>query len=161
MNKSLFVFLWIIIVILWVLPFSVEFYRRNHVKLVEEYATETSEKFYQKMVNMKENSCLVFDGFPTCLTDILSNPPKDKILITETDTLSFIYRDLDHESINKYPYYVIQDTKDNFWSLHRYNGMYVLRKKDYEWLKDLLNAREAEEEKVDENTNSLEENAKT
>ena len=159
-NDFLTIFVRISAIILLVLTFIVGFYKRNHVKLVEEFATETNEKFYQKMVNMKENSCLVFDGFPTCLTDILSKPPKDTILITETDTLSFIYRDLDRESINKYPYYVIQDTKDNFWSLHRHNDMYILIKKDYEWLKDLLNAREAEE-KVDENTNSLEENAET
>lgn len=97
-----------------------------------EYASETNEKFYLKMVEMERNSTLTFSGFPTCLTSILHyhTKPGDVILNTEKDTLYLVDWDLNRTDINKYPYYVIKDNNKNLWFLFRHNEQFLLTRKD-------------------------------
>lgn len=114
-----------------------------------EYASETSKKFYQKMIKMEKNSILVFNGFPTCLTDMLSHAitPGDQILCTEKDTLYLVLRGLNYRDINKYPYYIIKDNHNNLWSLFRHNGNFILTREDEVNNKALLNLEEQNEPK--------------
>lgn len=105
--------------------YGVSSFRRNKDSKVE-YASETNNKFYQKMVNMDESSRLTFNGFPTCLTSIFYAKPGEEILTTETDTLYFEYRDLNREDINRYPYYVIKDNHNKKWSIFRHNDKFHL-----------------------------------
>lgn len=112
---------------------------KNHNSQVE-YASETNDKFYQKMVKMERNSTLTFNGFPTCLTSILSHntAPGDAILTTEKDTLYLAFKWLNYADINKYPFYIVKDNKDNFWSLYRHNEKFLLTRRDKKDFKDLL-----------------------
>ena len=104
-----------------------------------EYASQTNEKFYQQMVEMEENSQMSFNGFPTCLTSLCNNIlPGDEILTTETDTLFFVFRDLNRKDINKYPYYVIKNNHGNVWTLFRHNDKFLLTKQDATEYKFLL-----------------------
>lgn len=105
-----------------------------------EYASKTNEKFYHKMVKMEKNSTLTFNGFPTCLTSILSHSttPGDAILTTEKDTLYLAFRWLNYNDINRYPFYIVKDNKDNFWSLFRHNEKFLLTRRDKKDFKDLL-----------------------
>jgi len=116
-------------------------YQKRYYSQVE-YASETDNKFYQKMVNMERNSTLHFDGFPTSLTSILflNTAPGDSIVNAGDSTLILVSRDLNRTDINKYPYYVIKDEKNNLWSLFRHNDKYRLTRLDeseyQEWLKE-------------------------
>lgn len=108
-----------------------------------EYASETNERFYQEMVKMKKNTTRFYDGFPTCLTSILSyhTKPGDKILTTKSDTLYLVNWDLNRADINRYPYYVVKDNHKNVWTLFRYNDKFHLTRKDEtkckEWIKEI------------------------
>ena len=109
----------------------------NHLQ--EEYSSQTNEKFYQKMVDMEKNSTLTFDGFPACLTPLLGHINLgDEIFTTNEDTLSFAFRGLDYEDINRYPYYVIKDNYENIWTLFRYNDKYVLTRENEKEYNSLL-----------------------
>ena len=116
-------------------------YIENYPKI--EYASTTNEKFYQEMVKMDKNTTRFFNGFPTCLTGILSHQskPGDKILTTEKDTLYLVDWNLNRTDINKYPYYVLKDNHGEIWTLFRHNDKFRLTKKDEKqykkWLKEL------------------------
>ena len=96
--------------------------------------TETKEEqcignadsiFYQKMVGMKRNSNLVFNGFPAPLTEVLRKNPGETIFDTGKDTLSLVCRDINRmDTVNRYVYYVMRDKKNNLWSLFRYTYSY-------------------------------------
>lgn len=123
-------------------------YQVNALEAVEdsskivEYASETNEKFYKKMVGMKRDSTLVFNGFPTCLTDILSRRiPGDEILTTETDTLYLVDWGLNRADINRYPCYIVKDNHDNLWSIFRHNENFHLNRVDEVKHKDWLEIR--------------------
>ena len=91
---------------------------------------------------MERNSKLHFDGFPASLTSILflNTAPGDSIVNAGDSTLILVSRDLNRTDINKYPYYVIKDKKNNLWSLFRHNDKYRLTRLDeseyQEWLKE-------------------------
>lgn len=97
-----------------------------------EYASETDNKFYQKMTGMERNTTLEFNGFPASLTSILFKDlkPREEILNCGDDTLILVSRDLDRTDINKYPYYIIKDTKNNYWSIYRRNDKFLLTRQD-------------------------------
>jgi len=97
-----------------------------------EYASETDNKFYQKMTQMERNSTLIFNGFPTSLTSILSlnTVPGDTITNAGDSTLVLVSRDLNREDINKYPYYIIKDKHENIWKLSRHNDEFHLTRLD-------------------------------
>ena len=105
-----------------------------------EYASETDNKFYQKMISMERNTTLQFNGFPASLTSILSKDlkPRERILNCGDDTLILASRDLDRTDINKYPYYIIKDTKNNYWSIYRHNDKFLLTREDEKKCKELL-----------------------
>ena len=109
----------------------------------EEYASETNEKFYKKMVRMERNSTLVFNGFPTCLTSILytHTQPGDEILTTGTDTLYLVDWDLNRADINRYICYLVKDNHDNLWSIFRHNENFHLNRVDEVKNKNLLKIR--------------------
>jgi hypothetical protein len=113
-------------------------YKKNYSQV--EYASETDNKLYQKMTKMKRNSTLLFNGFPASLTSILflNTAPGDSIVNAGDSTLILVSRDLNRTDINKYPYYVIKDKKNNLWSLFRHNDKYRLTRLDeseyQEWL---------------------------
>jgi hypothetical protein len=108
-----------------------------------EYASETDNKFYQKMIELERNQTLHFNGFPASLTSILFKNlrPGDRILNCGDEPLTLVHEDLDRTNINKYYYYIIKDTKNNYWSLHRHNDKFRLsridEKKEKKWLKRL------------------------
>ncbi len=108
-----------------------------------EYASETDNKFYQKIEKLERNQTLHFTGFPTSLTSILSMDlkPGEKILNCGDEPLTLVFKDLDITDINRYYYYIIKDTKDNYWSLHRHNNRFRLTRIDEirkkKWLKEL------------------------
>ena len=146
MEEKIFYFLMVIFVVLMtnavVLGYDmVSSYLENHPQV--EYASETNKKFYQEMVKMNKNTTRFFNGFPTCLTSILSHQtkPGDKILTTEKDTLYLVDWNLNRTDINKYPYYVLKDNNGNIWTLFRRNDKFRLTKKDEKqykkWLKEL------------------------
>lgn len=115
----------------------------NTLKANEDYEVEsastTNQKFYKKMVEMKRNSTLIFNGFPTCLTDILSRRiPGDEILATGTDTLYLVDWDLNRADINRYPCYIVKDNHDNLWSIFRNNENFHLNRVDEVKHKDWL-----------------------
>ena len=103
-----------------------------------EFSSQTNEKFYQKMVKMDIGSKKSFNGFPTCLTGIFNSSPGETILTTETDTLYFVYRNLNDEDLNKYPFYIVMDNHDNAWSIFRHNEEFHLFREDGIKLKKLL-----------------------
>ncbi len=105
-----------------------------------EYASTTNQKFYQKMVDMERNSILIFNGFPTCLTDmlILRKQPGEEIFSTEADTLYLLDRDLNLCDINRYVYYLFKDNHGNLWSLFRHNETFQLTREDEIRFKKLL-----------------------
>lgn len=108
-----------------------------------EYASETDNKFYQKMVDLERNHTLYFNGFPASLTSILFKnlKPGEKILNCGDEPLILLFEDLNRTDINKYYYYIIKDTHNNYWSLYRHNDKFRLtridEKKDKKWLKKL------------------------
>jgi len=108
-----------------------------------EYASETDNKFYQKMIELERNQTLHFDGFPISLTSILFKnlQPGERILNCGDEPLTLVFEDLDRSNINKYYYYIIKDTKNNYWSLYRHNDKFRLsridEKRNKEWLKKL------------------------
>jgi hypothetical protein len=116
-------------------------YEENHSQV--EYASETDNKFYQKMIEMERNTSLYFDGFPTSLTSILFKnlEPGEKILNCGDEPLTLVSRDLNRTDINRYPYYVIKDAHGNVWTLFRHNNKFRLTRKDEteykEWLKEM------------------------
>lgn len=112
------------------------YYEKKYYQV--EYASQTNEDFYQKMVDMKVNSKMSFNGFPTCLTSVLKSSPGDEVLFTETDTLYFVYSNLNDEDLNKYPFYIIMDNHDNAWSIFRHNEEFHLIREDGIELKKLL-----------------------
>lgn len=97
-----------------------------HKKDEVEYASQTNQKFYQDMVKIKKGERLTFNGFPTCLTPILHINNGEEIFNTETDSLILVFRDLNRNDVNKYPYYLIEDNHKNKWSLFRHNANYFL-----------------------------------
>lgn len=103
-------------------------YIENHPKM--EYVSETNEKFYKEMVNMERNTTEYFNGFPICLIDVMKGSPGDVVLTTKTDTLYLFFKGLNYKDINRYPFYVIKDNKNNFWSLLRRNDKFHLTKRD-------------------------------
>ena len=106
--------------------------RAKHDSETIEPASKSNERFYKKMVEMNRESTLVFDGFPTCLTDILSmhKQPGEIIFSTKTDTLYLVDWDLNRTDINKYPYYIFKDNYNNLWSLFRHNETFRLTRED-------------------------------
>ena len=141
--KTLFVFL--VATLMFCVGFQVGVhrvitaYQKDFYSQVE-YASETDNKLYQKMTKMKRNSTLLFNGFPASLTSILflNTAPGDSIVNAGDSTLILVSRDLNRTDINKYPYYVIKDEKNNLWSLFRHNDKYRLTRLDeseyQEWL---------------------------
>ena len=127
--KKLFLFVVALFLISFLVGYGVSLSRRNKDSKVE-YASETNSKFFQKMVNMDKNSTLTFDGFPTCLTSIFNTPLGEEILSTEKDTLFFVFRGLNQQDINRYPYYILKDNQGNVWSLLRHNDKYILKRED-------------------------------
>jgi hypothetical protein len=97
-----------------------------------EYASETNEKFYQKMVKMERDSTLIFNGFPTCLTGVFAYrvAPGDTILRTPKDSLILLFRGLNYSDINRYPFYIFKDNHNNLWSLFRRNEEFHLTRED-------------------------------
>ena len=144
--KTLFVFL--VALVTFLLGFQVGIhrviasYQKDFYSQVE-YASETDNKFYQKMIELKRNQTLHFDGFPASLTSILFKNlrPGDRILNCGDEALTLMFEDLDRSNINKYYYYIIKDTKNNYWSLYRHNDKFRLsrinEKRNKEWLKKL------------------------
>ncbi len=115
---------------------TISSYRENYPKI--EYASTTNEKFYQKMVKMKRNTTEFFNGFPICLISLRSSSSGDVILSTEKkDTLFLAFEGLNYKDINRYPFYVLKDNHDNFWSLSRRNDRFHLTKRDKKEYKDL------------------------
>ena len=112
----------------------------KHDSETVESASKSNEKFYKKMVEMDRGLTLIFDGFPTCLTDILSmhKQPGEKIFSTKTDTLYLVDWDLNRADINKYPYYIVKDNHNNLWSLFRHNETFRLTREDEKKHKKLL-----------------------
>ena len=108
-----------------------------------EYASETDNKFYQEMIKLKRNQTLHFNGFPASLTSILFKnlEPGEEILNCGDEPLTLVFRDLNREDINKYPYYIIKDKHNNYWSLKRHNDKFRLTRIDEirnkKWLKEL------------------------
>ena len=134
MKKSQFLFMVVCILIIVFCTISIRHktvssYKNDQVENIlkadkeVEYASTTNTNFYKKMVEMKRNSTLVFNGFPTCLTSILHThtQPGDEILATETDKLYLVYWDLNRADINRYPCYIVKDNHDNLWSIFRHN----------------------------------------
>ena len=116
-------------------------YNENYSQV--EYASETDNKFYQKMTELERNQTLHFNGFPASLTSILFKNlrPGDRILNCGDEPLTLVHEDLDRTNVNKYYYYIIKDTKNNYWSLHRHNDKFRLKRIDEirnkKWLKYL------------------------
>lgn len=106
----------------------------------EYYRVISYEKLYQTMANMERNSTLIFDEFPTPLEKVTQSMPGDSILISGSDTLSLVFRDLNREDkINRYPFYIMKDDKNNLWSLFRHNNEFHLTREDEAKHKDWLN----------------------
>ena len=116
-------------------------YKENYSQV--EYASETDNKFYQKMIELERNQTLHFNGFPASLTSILFKnlKPGDKILNCGDEPLTLVAVDLDRTDVNRYHYYVIKDSKNNYWPLYRHNDKFRLTRIDEirnkEWLKEL------------------------
>ena len=112
-----------------------------------ESTSKTNEKFYKKMVEMERDSTLIFDGFPTCLTDILilRKQPGEEVFSTETDTLYLFDRDLNRYDINRYVYYLFKDNHGNLWSLFRHNETFRLTREDEIKCKKLLEVKTKKE----------------
>ena len=107
--------------------------------LPADYASETSEIFYQEMINLERNTTLKFNEFPKLLTPLQTHiKPGDEILTTKTDTLYLLDRGIDYGDINRYPYYVIKDNNENFWTLFRHGDKYFLTREDEEVYKAAL-----------------------
>ena len=121
--------------------FLISSYLDNYSQV--EYASETDNKFYQKIEKLERNKTLHFTGFPTSLTSILSKDlkPGEKILNCGDEPLTLVFKDLDITDVNRYYYYIIKDSKDNYWSIHRHNDRFRLTRIDEvrkkKWLKEL------------------------
>jgi len=65
-------------------------YKENYSQV--EYASETDNKFYQKMIELERNQTLHFNGFPASLTSILFKnlKPGDKILNCGDEPLTLV-----------------------------------------------------------------------
>lgn len=145
-EKKVFRFLMVIFAIVMANTIYVGYdmistYKENYSQV--EYASETDNKFYQKMIELERNQTLHFDGFPTSLTSILFKnlQPGERILNCGDEPLTLVFEDLDRSNINQYYYYIIKDTKNNYWSLYRHNDKFRLsridEKKEKKWLKKL------------------------
>ena len=145
-EKKVFRFLMVIFAIVMANTIYVGYdmistYKENYSQV--EYASETDNKFYQKMIELERNQTLHFNGFPASLTSILFKNlrPGDRILNCGDEPLTLVFEDLDRTNINRYYYYIIKDTKNNYWSLHRHNDKFRLtridEKKEKKWLKYL------------------------
>jgi len=116
-------------------------YKENYSQV--EYASETDNKFYQEMIDLERNQTLHFNGFPASLTSILFKnlKPGEKILNCGDEPLILLFEDLNRTDINRYYYYIIKDTHNNYWSLKRHNDKFRLTRIDEEenkkWLKRL------------------------
>jgi len=116
---------------------TISTYTENYPKI--ECASVTNEKFYQKMVKMERNTTEFFNGFPICLISIRSSLSGDVILTTEKkDTLFLAFKGLNYNDINRYPFYVVKDNHNSFWSLSRRNDKFHLTKRDKNFYKKLL-----------------------
>jgi len=146
MEKRIFRFLMVIFALVMANTIVVGYdvisaYKENYSQV--EYASETDNKFYQKMIEMERNQTLHFNGFPTSLTSILFKnlEPGEKILNCGDEPLTLVSRDLNRMDINRYPYYVIKDAHGNVWTLFRHNNKFRLTRKDEteykEWLKEM------------------------
>lgn len=115
-------------------------YRKINNYSQVEYASKTNEKFYQKMLEMKRESTLIFNGFPTCLTGVFAYyiVPGDNILETPKDSLILLFRGLNYSDINRYPFYIFKDNHNNLWSLFRHNEEFHLTREDEIKHKDWL-----------------------
>ena len=123
-------------------------YIENHPRI--EYASQTNEKFYQKMVKMERNTTEYFNGFPVCLIDVRNSSPGDAVLTTEKDTLYLAFEGLNYKDVNRYPFYVIRDNKNNFWSLSRRNDRFHLTKRDKKDYEDLPKIKGSKDNKPNE-----------
>jgi hypothetical protein len=153
MEKRIFRFLMVIFALVMANTIVVGYdvisaYKENYSQV--EYASETDNKFYQKMIEMERNQTLHFNGFPTSLTSILflNTQPGDKIINAGDSTLTLVSRNLNRTDINRYPYYVIKDNHGNVWTLFRHNDKFRLTRKDEREYKEWL---EKMEERVKSN----------
>ena len=123
--KKMFLLAVALFLVSFLVGYRVSLSHRNKDYQVE-YASQTNQKFYHDMVKIKKGKHLTFNGFPTCLTPILHINNGEEIFSTETDSLTLVFRDLNRNDVNKYPYYVIEDNHKNKWSLFRHNANYFL-----------------------------------
>lgn len=146
MEKKIFRFLMVIFALvmtnaIYVGYDTISTYKENYSQV--EYASQTDNKFYQKMMKLERNQTLHFNGFPASLTSILFKDlkPGEKILNCGDEPLTLVFKDLDRTNINKYYYYIIKDSKNNYWSLYRHNDKFRLsrmdEKRNKKWLKRL------------------------
>jgi hypothetical protein len=146
MEKKIFRFLMVLFVITMLNAIAIGYslissYLDNYSQV--EYASETDNKFYQKMIELERNQTLHFNGFPASLTSILFKDlkPGERILNCGDEPLTLVSKDLDRTNINRYYYYIIKDTKNNYWSLCRHNEKFRLNrideKRNKKWLKGL------------------------
>jgi hypothetical protein len=153
MEKRIFRFLMVLFVFVMFNTISVGYslvssYIENHPKM--EYVSQTNEKFYHKMVKMERNTTEYFNGFPICLIDVRNSSPGDAVLTTEKDTLYLAFEGLNYKDINRYPFYVIRDNKNNFWSLSRRNDRFHLTKRDKKDYEDLPKIKGSKDNKPNE-----------
>ena len=145
-EKKVFRFLMVIFAIVMANTIYVGYdmistYKENYSQV--EYASETDNKFYQEMIDLERNQTLHFNGFPASLTSILFKnlKPGEKILNCGDEPLILLFEDLNRTDINRYYYYIIKDTHNNYWSLKRHNDKFRLTRIDEEenkkWLKRL------------------------
>ena len=113
--------------------------KKSHEKapVKVEYASQTDNKFYKKMVDMERGSEIVFDGFPTCLVDAFNALPGDEILVTRKDTVSFVSRYFSRDNVNNYPFYVIKDNHGNVWIIYRSNETFRLIRENEDLIKGI------------------------
>ena len=104
------------------------YFHQNHTS---SEVSNHDEMFYHKMVNMDKNSEITFFEFPHSLRRLLHATAGDKILSADGDTLTLIccYPN-QADSVNRYPFYVMKDNRDNLWSLFHYEDGYHLYKED-------------------------------
>lgn len=146
MGKKTFRFLMVIFAFVMLNTIAVGYslissYLDNYSQV--EYASETDNKLYQKMSELERNQTLYFSGFPASLMSILFKDlqPGERILNCGDEPLTLVSKDLNREDINRYYYYIIKDSHNNYWSLKRHNDKFHLTRIDEvrnkEWLKSL------------------------
>lgn len=136
MERNLFSFLMVIFALFLLNTIFVGFdvissYIENNQPKPEHYKVISYENFYQEMVEMERNSTFIFDEFPAPLRKIAKHVSGDTILISKNDTLNLVFRDLNRrDRVNRYPYYIMKDSKNNLWSLFRYDDEFHLKRED-------------------------------